>query len=1506
MRIAHLFQLRSRQVYLTFSVAIVIGASSAVLAPLYSQDAVQEPSPAEPMATKEPTAEEPVSQPPASESPQVEPPIAEVPQVEPPQVEPPTAPAEPPAPDTKKEGGQETTSTPSPQETHESTATVATVQQSAETKATIDDEFRTKTNDRLDQIEKSLSEIAKSLSELRSGKTTPVEVTSDTAAQPQTSATAKPLPEKFVLDPAWLSEIPWRSLGPANMGGRITDLAVHEQDTSLWWVATASGGLLKTKNHGVTVEHQFDREATVSIGAIATDPQNKEIVWVGTGEANPRNSVSYGDGVYKSTDGGATWKNMGLKESFQIGKILVHPKNSDIVYVGALGRLYGPNPERGVFKTSDGGNSWEKVLFVDEQSGCIDLIMHPENPDIIIAAMWDRLRDGFDSWPGSVPKPDGIDGYDPIRKWGPGGGLYKTTDGGKSWKKLSQGLPSSMTGRIGLDWQSKSPHVIYAIIDCEDIGKGPSPFDAFLGLVTKDENERTVAFQVYPDSPAEKAGLKVGDVIQSVDQQAVTTFDQILDVLRKKKVGEKLSVAVLRGEESLTIEATLTGRPGTQQAQPAAVWLGLNAESREGKIVLSQVVENGPAAKAGLQVGDVVHKLNDQDISDFTAVTQQIRGMTSGASVKLTVLRGEETKELTIVLEERPGQRPRQPEVSNSYLGIQGEDATGGGTILTVITEGGPAAKAGLKAQDVVTKVDGNDLAGYEAFTEQIRSRQPGDKMKLVVRRANTTMEVEVTVGDRRESQTSSRPYTYSYFGQSPNVQDQQGSKGQEYGGIYKSTDGGETWQRVNSLNTRPMYFSVVRVDPSNEQKVYVLGVNQFQSTNGGTTFTTDFGRGIHADAHDLWINPNDGRHMVVGCDGGFYVSFDYGQNWDHINTAAVGQFYHVAISLRQPYWVIGGLQDNGSWAGPAISKSGGAINEDWLSIGGGDGFVCRVDPNDPDLFYYESQGGVMGRRNLRTGESAQIRPRRVEGTTYRFNWNTPFILSQHNSKIFYCGGDYVFRSLDRGDNLRPISPEITLTKRGSATALAESPRDAEVLYVGTDDGALWVTRNGGRDWKPIHKNLELAEPRWIATIEPSRFEDGRVYVCVDAHRSNDDQPYIFVSEDFGETFTPLHKDLPWGSTRCLREDIVNENILYLGTEFALWLSLDRGQSWTKFNQKLPTVAVHDLAQHPVNGEIVLATHGRSLWAFDATPLRSLTQVNTKTDIAFFKPNDVVRWRSEPNRGRTNRRFAAQNPPTGAAFWYTLPEKTDQVVVRIESVEGQRLAELPASGEPGLHRVGWNLMRTISPPRQGAGSPQGAAAGRPPRVEDATGANPAASGENAPAGGARSRPGARRQPPVGERSAGSAPPESQASEVADRTSQEAERESEGEETSSTPSESTESTAPRRGPPGQLGGAGTPGGRAAQFAGGGFGRGGQGVMQPVPNGSYRVTLVVQGKEVQSHSVSIERDPTLAASAVSDEEYELSLMFSEEEDDAEDDSASLLGRKPKVEENAAVDR
>jgi hypothetical protein len=367
-----------------------------------------------------------------------------------------------------------------------------------------------------------------------------------------------------------------------------------------------------------------------------------------------------------------------------------------------------------------------------------------------------------------------------------------------------------------------------------------------------------------------------------------------------------------------------------------------------------------------------------------------------------------------------------------------------------------------------------------------------------------------------------------------------------------------------------------------------------------------------------------------------------------------------------------------------------------------------------------------MFRRNLRTGRTVPVRPRgpvvsppRVDWKQpflisvahlplvtylpsvipskplYRFNWNTPFILSNHNSHIFYAGGNHVFRSLKQGEDLRPISPEIARTPVGTATALAESPRNPDVLWAGTDDGYLWVTRDGGATWTNVTDRVGLPGPRWVASIESSRFLDGRAYVVFDAHRSDDDEPYVYATEDFGQTWKSLRANLPTGPSRVLREDVENSSLLFLGTEFAVWVSVNRGASWTRLNNNLPTVAVHEFAIHPTAGEMVAATHGRSLWVLDVTPLRQMTAEVLKAKAHLFQPNAVVRWRSEPDRlspyGNGVRRFTGQNPPPGAQIYYSLTKKADKLSLKILDYAGKQVREFKGPTNPGLHQVTWNL-----------------------------------------------------------------------------------------------------------------------------------------------------------------------------------------------------------------------
>lgn len=1135
------------------------------------------------------------------------------------------------------------------------------------------------------------------------------------------------------LPDSWLEQLPWRCIGPANMGGRITDLAVNPQDPTEYWVATASGGLLHTTNNGLSYEHQFDHEAVVSLGAVAVAPSDPGIVWVGTGESNPRNSVSWGNGVYRSRDGGRTWERMGLDGSFQVGRIRIHPENPDIVYVGALGRLWGPNEERGLFKTTDGGKTWERVLYVDADTGVVDLVLKPDDPETLVVATWQRRRDGFDS-------------NDPAVKWGPGSGLWRTEDGGATWERLDSGLPSCEVGRIGLDWYQADPQIVYAIIETERI---------------------------------------------------------------------------------------------TQEPEDAA-WMGVRGEDAEVGARLTEVVEEGPAAEAGLRQGDIVVRVEDSTIHSWEELTAAIRQHLAGATVHVEV------------------SRDRKP-------------------VLAEVT--------------------------FRRRPSEEEDREPGR-------------------GDREQHGRAAKPpglpepgpFHIGLGGQRENVQEQQGPEGHEYGGVYRSDDAGRTWRRINSLNPRPMYFSQIRVDPADNRYLYVLGVALYRSEDGGATFEDDgHGPEVHVDHHALWIDPRDGRHMILGNDGGIYVSWDRMASWDHHNHVAIGQFYHVTVDPTAAYKVYGGLQDNGSWGGPSLSRSdSGPVNADWFRIGGGDGFVCRVDREDPGQLYMESQNGAMGRFHLGTGERGGIRPRAPRGERYRFNWNTPFLLSQHNSRIHYSAGNRVFRSLDRGRGPRPISPEITATERGSATALAESPRDPDVLYVGSDDGALWATRDGGREWldlwalgapqeeatapeaaeaepelperlrafdsngdgllqagelperlrafltradadgdgilspaelrarrrpapgppappaaaAPAAPGTPAARPappagdpltgtwrgrprmegmpegeadfrlelvlgednrvqgrldspfaegairggtwdpetgelrfrfrsdmgelefqvqvsgegmegtmrggggrfeidfsarrggdgeeatvpgtpggqpiaallpgrRWVSSLVASRFADGRVYATLDGHRADDDAPYVFVSEDYGRTWRSLGTKLPpaAGSVKVIAEDLENPDLLFLGTEFGAWVSIDRGDSWTRFGGGLPTVAVHDFALHPTRGELVAATHGRSLWILDVTPLRQMTAEALAERAHLYRPNDVHLWRRLPTRGHGSRRFVGENPPRGVAICYSLARPARRLRLRVEDPSGEVIRELEAPAEAGLHRVVWDLRR---------------------------------------------------------------------------------------------------------------------------------------------------------------------------------------------------------------------
>ncbi len=795
-----------------------------------------------------------------------------------------------------------------------------------------------------------------------------------------------------------VNQLPARTIGPANMGGRIVDLDVVESNPEILYVAAATGGLWKTTNGGTTWRPIFDHQDTLCLGDVTIAPSNPDIVWVGTGEANPRNSVSWGCGVYRSTDAGRSWQHMGLRETRHIGRLAIHPKKPEIVFVAALGHLWGPNKERGLYRSTDGGKSWQSVLPLDEDTGCIDVAIDPEKPEIVHAAAWQVRRDAFS-------------GGNPAVQWGPKSGLYRSEDGGTSWKKLSAGLPSRPLGRCGIAVARKDPRIVYAVIQT----------------------------------------------------------DQTPSLVR-------------------------------------------NSTGRE---------------KGALDLG-----------------------------------------------------------------------------------------------------------------------------------------------------------------------------------GVFRSEDRGQTWTKVNDLCPRPFYYGQIRIDPNDPKRIYVLGISLHVSSDGGSTFTTLGGRGVHSDHHALWINPRDSEHLVLGNDGGLYVSKTRGTRWEALRGMPLGQFYGIAVDLRRPYHIYGGLQDNGSWGGPsATPRAEGITLNDWRRVGGGDGFRCAADPRDPETIYVESQYGGLQRVTLKARvQNRAIKPFARAGQRYRFNWNSPIVLSPHDAQTLYYGGNVVFKSTDRGDHWEIISPDLTRGEPGpnsynghTLTALAESPLKPGVLYAGTDDGNLHVSRDGGKEWKNITNKIpHLAKERWITHLECSHFAEGTAYVTIDRHRQGDHKPYVYKTTDHGATWTSVAGNLPSDApVNVLRESSRNRALLLVGTETqGLFISLDGGQRWHHYHAGLPArVPIDDLVIHPRERDLVVGTHGRSLYVVDFAPLEELTEAVRARAVHLFAPRPARAFAvHEPQDLLPAANYLGSNPPYGATIWYYLKEAA-QTPVRIEIADatGKRIATRKGSTEAGLQRVQWDL-----------------------------------------------------------------------------------------------------------------------------------------------------------------------------------------------------------------------
>lgn len=817
------------------------------------------------------------------------------------------------------------------------------------------------------------------------------------------STSGQPISEEF------LKNFTYRSIGPTRQSGRFVDFAVPKQQPYTFYAATASGGLWKTTNNGQTFEPVFDQENVFSIGDIAVAPSNPNIVWVGTGEANNSRSTYWGDGVYKSTDAGKTWKNMDLKESHHIGRIVIHPQNPDIVYVAALGHLYSENPERGLYKTTDGGKTWKKVLDVvvrGKNIGVVDVAMDPRKADTLYAAAYDKVRKPWT-----------------FNLGGPGSGLYKTTDGGRTWKKLSGGLPGGMLGRIGIDIYLRNPNILYATI----------------------EN---------------------------------------------------------------------ANKPG------------MSDEEREKELL--------------------------EDKSS--------RGM------------------------------------------IDGE--------------------------------------------------------------------------------------------------------------VYRSDDAGQTWKKVSpdkqSIGGAPgYYYGQIRIDPNDDKVVYVLSASTWGTRDGGKTWqgsVFNFG----GDDHGLWIDSENSNHMLLGYDHGLGVTYDRGKNWYHPDFLPLAQFYAVDVDMSYPYNVAGGLQDNGSVMGPSTKAGGGPIRlEDWKTVGGGDGMYNVFDRKTNRYLYNESQFGPLTRIDLKTSERKTIafQAKRPE---LRWNWNSPALVSPLNSDVIYHGGNILVKSPYRGESWEEVSPDLTTndpkkltTGKGgdgniqycTIVTIDESPLVEGLLWVGTDDGNVWLTRDGGKNWTKLNERLTGNPGYWVSRVAASSHDPGTAYVSYTGLRRDDFRPFLYKTEDYGETWASIAGNLPNEPINVIREDRKNPNLLFVGTDFAVYVSLDRGKSWTRMKANMPTQPVHDLVIHPRENDLVVATHGRGVFITDISPLQELTPEVLSKDVHLFEIESKIRWISRRDNHSSSSNFNGESEPNEIAVNYYLKNKAKDEVKLTVYQGNVVINEIKGSGDAGINRIVWNMTK---------------------------------------------------------------------------------------------------------------------------------------------------------------------------------------------------------------------
>ena len=862
-----------------------------------------------------------------------------------------------------------------------------------------------------------------------------------------------------LLQNSLVANVAFRSVGPTIMSGRVADIEVSPEDPTHFYVAYASGGLWKTENNGLRFTPLFDEQAVMTIGDIAVDWKHGEIIWVGTGENNSSRSSYSGTGIYKSVDGGKTWQHMGLGESHHIGRIVIHPEDPNTVWVAALGHLYSYNAERGVYKTTDGGKTWRRTLFVDDTTGAIDLVIDPQNPDVLYAATWHRERYAWN-----------------FVESGQGSGIYKSTDGGESWTRLNtekSGFPTGWgVGRIGLAIYPGNPQILYAVVD-------------------------------------------------------------------------------------------------NQYRRPK--------EKKEDEPELSK---------------------------------EQLRTMSKEEFLKL------------------------DDELINEYLDYYKFPMKYSAEIVKDLVRKG--------------KIKPSALVDY-------------------IEDANRLLFDTPVIGAQ----------------------------------VYRSDDGGKTWRKTHQdylddlFYSYGYYFGQIRVAPDNPDHIYIAGVPILKSTDGGKTFESIMQENVHVDHHAMWISPQRPGHLILGNDGGINISYDGGETWFKANIPPVGQFYAIAVDMEKPYNVYGGLQDNGVWYGPSTYEH----SLRWTATGsypykfimGGDGMQVQVDTRNNNTVYTGFQFGNYFRIHKKTGKRKRITPQHELGERpFRWNWQTPILLSRHNQDILYMGSNFLHRSMDRGETWQRISGDLTRgglkgdVPYGTLTTISESPLRFGLIYVGSDDGLVHMTPDGGYTWRRISDTLP--QNLWVSRVEASHHDTATVYLALNGYRWDDFTPYLYKSTDYGQTWQRIGTDLPDEPINVVREDPENPRLLYVGTDHGIYISLDGGQSFMGMMKDFPHAPVHDMVIHPRDKDLVVGTHGRSIYIANVEHVQQLTPELMQKPLHIFAIRKITyneSWGEKRNAWRE-----PHEPEIEIAFYVSQPGRAK---IRITDQDGLLLNELEDDSERGLNFVKYDL-----------------------------------------------------------------------------------------------------------------------------------------------------------------------------------------------------------------------